>query len=246
MEDSKYNFDYNDFDPNKEYEIDNEKIQYSNAQLVAHAFSIFKSSEFQKEMSNRGASKAGIATTEKYGKAAFLLEWAANNPEEFIESAARGGFTQGKINKEQGLGICGLSDEERSINAKKGNKAFWDNATPEKIEAKYNKASNSMKKFIEENGYWRPVDYITPEKRKSMMENTQKTLKKKHIQKIKDFSEMCPYKWMTVDELHKLMLTIRECTKSTTRRVIYHYKESKEFFNRKKIDGKWYYRKIAK
>lgn len=246
MEENKYNFDYNDFDPSKEYEINNEKIQYSNAELIAQAFSVFKSSEFQKQMAERGATKGGIATNEKYGNAAFLLEWAANNPEEFIEAASRGGFTQGNINKEQGLGIFGLSKEERSTNGALANKAFWDNATPEEIDAKYNKASESMKKFIEENGYWNPVDHITPEKRISMIENTKKTKKKNHIQKIKDFSELCPYEWMTIDKYHEIMLTVRECSKSTTRRVIYHFDESKEFFNRKKINKEWYYRKIKK
>ena len=77
----------------------------------------------------------------------------------------QGGYTQGAINRDENKGFCKLTSEERSINAKIGNESFWKNATKEKIKERYEKSSKSMKKYIEENGYWRPVDYITPEKR---------------------------------------------------------------------------------
>lgn len=159
--------------------------------------------------------------------------------------AIQGGYTQGAINRDEKKGFCSLSPEERVKNAKLGASSYWENATEEEIKTKYEKSSNSMKKHIEENGYWRPVDYITPEKRDSMMKNTQKTRKKNHVKRIEEFYNMLPNDWFTLEEAHEVLLTIRNCSKSTTRRMIFGFKESKDFFKRKNIDKTWYYRKIT-
>lgn len=190
----------------------------------------------QKYANKCADGKGGKVSAELYG-GKFFTEWQNNNPEEFKEAAARGGHTQGTINAELGLGFFSASSEERSEFAKIGNKAFWDNATPEQIEAKYKKHSKSMKKFIAENGYWNPHQYITPELQKQMAANMSKTKLKKREQRIKDlYDTIDTNDWFNLEYATTILASIsnKGVSESTTRRMIHGWNEASKYFEFRK------------
>jgi len=58
MEDNKYNFDYDDFDPNKDYKVKNDKVSKSNSRIIYEDHeSVRHDSEYQVKQSKKGYEK---------------------------------------------------------------------------------------------------------------------------------------------------------------------------------------------
>lgn len=105
---NKFNFDYSNFDPEKEYVVNNKKVKYSNNSII-------------------GQQNGGITTGHlhyKNGTGIFGLD-----PKVKSELSRNNAIKANKTNKENGTAIYGYTDEERSINGKKGNATNKKNKT---------------------------------------------------------------------------------------------------------------------
>lgn len=184
--------------------------------------------------------KGGKVFAELYG-GKYFTDWQKENPEEFKESSAQGGFTQGKINKEQGLGLFSQTKEEWSENASKNAKSFWENADEETIKNRNKKAGDSIKKTIAEkkqNGTWsRKKADISSELQKQMASNMVATKLNKRDQRIKDlYNAINTDEWFTLEYAITILSSYSEngASEATTRRMIHGTDESKKYFEFRK------------
>ena len=164
----------------------------------------------------------------------FTKIWE-EDPEFFKASCIQGGITQGNINKEQGLGIFSQTKEERQENARKANKSFWDNATPEEIEAKYKKSGKSISNAIQEkkaNGtYIPPQSYKTQEQIDAAAKKMKATVLQKKIDAIQVLYDTIDNDgWFDLNQGLEYIQSYRTGSLSTARRMLYSWTESKIFF----------------
>jgi len=240
----KYEIDYTNFDPEKEYVIKNSKVKLSHAQILGnaseakrlsaiHAWETYNNSPEAKQSQING----GEASGEMY-KAIFMREWAEMNPDSALDASKRGGITQGNINKEQGIGIFGLTPEERSINAKKASDIYWDNATEEEIKEKYEKASESMKKVVEKKGWWNPHQYKTPEQIRAGADKMIATVKNKKYKNLEElYNKINTFEWLSLEEAHAIITSYRTASLSTSRRMLYSWDIANLFFEKEHRDN---------
>lgn len=118
MKNKKYEIDYTNFDPEKEYVVNNDQVKRPHSQILAdHDRSSFMKeahkSEDRKQISVEGG-KIGIQSA---------LQWRKENPEEFHKMVVQNGKNSAKKTMENGTGLFGLTDEERKINATLGGSA---------------------------------------------------------------------------------------------------------------------------
>lgn len=245
----KFHIDYTNFNPDKEYLINNDKIHLSHDQIIYYGSDFFKENckkggqealkklimmnpDHQSHAASIGGPIGGKVSAEKYnGK--FLVSWQLENPEEFQTKSALGGHIQGTINKEKGLGIFGQTEEERSENGRKNSKVFWDNATEEEKEERANKASESMKNLIAENGYWNPHQYITDDLRKTMAANMINTKLKQREQRIKElYDKIDTNDWFDLPYATKVLQSYsgKGASQGTARRMVLGWKEASIYF----------------
>jgi len=136
MEDNKYNFDYDDFDPNKDYKVKNDKVSKSNSRIIYEDHeSVRHDSEYQVKQSKKGYEKkllTGYYESEEHAQHMQRLEDKKQESgyyqsEEHAAIASRGGkiggHIGGKIAKESGtleraanksLEVRKLRDEHRN------------------------------------------------------------------------------------------------------------------------------------
>lgn len=101
MEDNKYDFDYNDFDPEKKYEIKNNKSSMSHDRVIGY-------DNASEKMRSHFESEEGKEHLQKWHDSLINggEEWRKKNPDLIKENAKRGGLVQGpiqgKLNVESG------------------------------------------------------------------------------------------------------------------------------------------------
>lgn len=107
MKAKKIEIDYSNFDSDKEYNIKNEKVKLSNNKLIASVNNLLN----YRRPDLGGKKQLGNSNVDK---------WAKENPEEHKQTSTLGGKLGGKKSKELAIGIHGLSDTEKKLNASKG------------------------------------------------------------------------------------------------------------------------------
>jgi hypothetical protein len=135
------------------------------------------------------SSETGKVQGKLNGGKAFKKMWN-ENPDQFKESSIKGGITQGNINKEEKKGIFGQTKEQWSVNASIRSKNFWKTSSKEKLKNRADKCSASMKEVIEENGWWNPHQYITPELQKQMTLKQIETKLNQREERIKELYDV--------------------------------------------------------
>jgi hypothetical protein len=204
----------------------------------------------QKYANQCADGKGGRVVTDLYGPAAFLKEWMNSNPDEFKESSAKGGHTQGKINKEEGIGIFALTEEERIENAKLANKTFWDNATEEQIKSKYEKSgkgiANTIKLKKEQGIYIPPCTYIDDKTKKEMAAKMTATKLNKREMRIKAlYDNIDTNDWFDLTYAISILSSYDTggVSAATTRRLIHSLPEASKYFESRKVSGDLSFRK---
>jgi len=169
----------------------------------------------------------------------FLKEWKKNNADEFNEAASRGGITQGNINKEKNKGIFAQTKEQWSINASKNSKVFWETSSKEKLKNRADKCSDSMKKCVEEKGWWNPHQYITPELQKEMTLKQIQTKLNQREERIKELYDAIETNdWFNIEYATQILSTISKkgASQSTTRRMIHGWEEASKYYECRKTE----------
>jgi hypothetical protein len=201
-----------------------------------------KQAYVQKARSIAGAAaadgKGGKVSAERYnGK--FLTDWAKENPEEFKKNASIGGTIGASVNKENGTGMYGWTDEQKSINGSKNSKVFWETASDEEKQARADKCSDSMKEVVEEKGWWNPHQYITPELQKEMTAKQVATKLNQREERIKElYDAIDTTEWFTVEYATEILSTISKngASQSTARRMIHGWKEANQYYEFRKTE----------
>lgn len=189
------------------------------------------------------AAKAGGALGGKIGGGKRFKKMWDEDPNQFKESATKGGITQGNINKENGIGLFGQTKEEWSMNAVINAKSFWINSSEEKLKARNEKAGNSIKKSIQEkkqNGTWNPKKAVwTEEMKKEAIDKRSKTRLSQKETRIKElYDAIDTTEWFTIEYATEILLTISKngASQSTTRRMIHGWKEASKYYEFRKTE----------
>lgn len=214
-------------------------IQFNNELNERNSQSVKSWQDYSKTKKHKYIAKNNGNNVGKKYKGKFFKEWEAKNPEQADESRKRGALTKCYNDMANGTGLFSMTKEERSVAGTSGNKSFWNNATQEEIKAKYDKASKSMKKVVEERGWWNPHECITEELRLDMTNKMKKTKKNQKVKKLEElYNRVDHHNWMTMEEAHEIILRYRTASVSTSRRMFYSWEEAKQFFEIKYIPNR--------